>query len=410
VVCPVPSQLNFLDMLKGEFTPQSAADWDFLRAAAQNLFRPRAPIDDDRLFSGRIKQIQDVLDVVYEDGGHAVIFGERGVGKTSLANIIEKRVAPILSSVRAVKVSCSPDDTFFELWANMFQGYEVDDKPIEEELRHATSPYAVYRIVESLDQSKYHLLIFDEFDRSRRDDTKEKMADLIKHFSNTPINVTILIVGVGDTLVDLFASHESIVRCCAQIKMQRMSSGELSQIIDDRIPRLKMTITGKTKERIIRLSQGLPGYVHMLGQSAVRASLDGQTLEIGDDQLKIAVDEALDKADYSTRIQYAQATDSPMKDNKYKEVLLACALAETNELGMFFAGSVRQPYSKIRGREMQISNFSTHLGEFCSLDRGPALLRSGKRKRYQYRFTNPLLQPLAVMVGVRDRMIRIDET
>jgi hypothetical protein len=342
----VRGQLNFLDMLKADFAPKSGADWEFLKAAAQNLFRPRAPIDDDRLFSGRIKQIQDVLDVVYEDGGHAVIFGERGVGKTSLANIIEKRVAPILSSVRALKVSCSPHDSFFDLWSNMLHGFEVDNNPIGDELRGVTSPYAVYRLIEGLDSSKYHLLIFDEFDRVRSDDTKEKMADLIKHFSNTPINVTILIVGVGDTLVDLFANHESIVRCCAQIKMQRMSRDELAQIIEERIPRLTMSIIPQTKDRIIRLSQGLPGYVHLLGQLAVRAALDAETLTIGNDHLGAAINEALDKADHSSRIDYYKATDSPVKDNKYKEVLLACALAETNELGMFFAGSVRTPYSK----------------------------------------------------------------
>jgi hypothetical protein len=64
----------------------------------------------------------------------------------------------------------------------------------------------------------------------------------------------------------------------------------------------------------------------------------------------------------------------------------------------------------IRGRAMGIENFATHLNEFCSDDRGPALLKSGKRKRYQYRFANPLLQPLLIMVGVRDGLIKIDQT
>jgi Cdc6-like AAA superfamily ATPase len=404
------SQLNFFDMLNGAFTPNTSADWEFLKAAAQNLFRPKAPIDDDRLFSGRIKQIQDVLDVVYEDGGHAVIFGERGVGKTSLANIIEKRVAPVLSSVKAIKVSCSPDDSFFELWSNMFYDYEIGEESAAAHLKSSPSQYSVYRLVEALDSSKYHILIFDEFDRINRDDTKEQMADTIKHFSNNPANITILIVGVGDTLVDLFASHESIARCCAQIKMQRMSTAELKQIITDRIPRLNMTISARTREKMIRLSQGLPGYVHLLGQAAVRAALDSEILQINDDHLERAIEDALDKADHSTRIDYYKATASPMKDNKYKEALLACALAETNELGMFFAGDVRDPYSRVRGKKMGISNFSTHLGEFCGQDRGPALIRSGKRKRYQYRFVNPLLQPLTIMMGVRDRMITIDET
>jgi Cdc6-like AAA superfamily ATPase len=400
------AQLSFDHLLKGEFHPRHDADWEFLRAAAQNLFKPKAPIDDQKLFAGRIKHIQDVLDVVFETGAHGVIFGERGVGKTSLANIIETKVAPIVPALKCLKVSCSPNDTFYDLWSNMLSEYEYEGKSIRAYLKENENPYAVYRIVETLDQTKFHLLIFDEFDRVRSPETTGMMADLIKHFSNNPTNATIIIVGVGDTLTDLFSSHESIARCCAQIKMPRMSDAELRAIIDERVPKLRMTMDDSIRSEIIKLSQGLPGYVHLLGQLSVRAALNDTSMKIERPHFREALSEALDKADYMTRQDYYRAVESPSKDNKYKEVLLACALAETNELGMFFAGSVRAPYSMIRNKPMQIAHFATHLNEFCSDDRGPALIRDGERKRYQYRFRNPLLQPLVVMVGVRDGLIK----
>src|SRR5690349_11346351 len=90
------SQLDFDKLLSGRVDPQDDADWDILLAANQSLFKPKTPIDDDKLFSGRRKQVQEVLDVVWEEGGHAVIFGERGVGKTSLANIIDRRVLSVI--------------------------------------------------------------------------------------------------------------------------------------------------------------------------------------------------------------------------------------------------------------------------------------------------------------------------
>jgi replication-associated recombination protein RarA len=37
------------------------------------------------------------LEVIYQAGAHAIIFGERGVGKTSLANIINERIIGICS-------------------------------------------------------------------------------------------------------------------------------------------------------------------------------------------------------------------------------------------------------------------------------------------------------------------------
>jgi len=81
----------------------------------------------------------------------------------------------------------------------------------------------------------------------------------------------------------------------------------------------------------------------------------------------------------------------------------------TNELGLFYAGNVREPYSKIRGKPMDIAHYATHLSEFCSEDRGRALLKTGKPKRYQYRFANPMLQPLVVMMGVRDKLITLED-
>ena len=56
-------------------------------------FRPSAPIDRRSLFSGRTDQIAELFSVVAQPGAHAVVYGERGVGKTSLA---------------AVSPSCSP--------------------------------------------------------------------------------------------------------------------------------------------------------------------------------------------------------------------------------------------------------------------------------------------------------------
>ncbi len=406
------AQLDFKNLLNldAAFTPRNEADWNFLRAASQNLFKPRTPIEDDKLFQGRLKQVSDVLDVIYEDGGHAVIFGERGVGKTSLTNILEKKVIPLISSLRCIKVQCSPDDNFYSLWAEALGDYEYEGHSMRDIFEQNKTLHTVYKMIGGLDQSKYHLVIFDEFNEIQDKHATVLMANLIKHFSNNVKNLTILIVGVGDTLNDLFQGHESISRCCTQIRMQRMSPPELEAIIDDRVPRLKMDMTDSTKQKIIRLSQGLPGYVHLLGQLCVRAAIERHSLTITNDDLQQALEEALDKADYRTRQDYYKAVESPAKDNKYKEALLACALAPTNELGMFFAGNVREAYSKVRGREMQIANYATHLNEFCSKDRGPALIQSGKRKRYQYRFSNPLLQPLVVMVGVKDQMIKIDQT
>lgn len=313
-----------------------------------------------------------------------------------------KKVAVIFSSLKVIPVSCGVSDDFYIIWGNAFNEFNVGGASVFDFFKENENPYKVYNALDELDKSKYHIFIFDEFDRVSDKSTLALMADLIKHFSNHPINVTIIIVGVGDTLIDLFGSHESIARCCSQIKMPRMSEDELDEIIIDRLRRIGFTIDGTTLAKTRRLSQGLPGYMHLLGQLMLKNAIERRSTKLSKVDFEKALEQALEKADYSARQDYLKAIRSPRKDNKYKEVLLACALAETDEFGHFYAGSVRDPYSKIRGRRMEITNFSTNLSNLCDPDRGPALIKTGERKRYQYRFVNPLVQPLTIMQGIND--------
>jgi hypothetical protein len=50
---------------------------------------------------------------------------------------------------------------------------------------------------------------------------------------------------------------------------------------------------------------------------------------------------------------------------------------------------------------MGVGHFARHLDAFCDPDRGPVLVKSGKRKGFMYRFFNPLLEPLVIMIGSR---------
>ena len=117
--------MNIDSLLAQGFTPTCEEDWGTLRALAGTIFDPKSPIDDEKLFAGRIEQINDVLEAVYQRGGHAVIFGERGVGKTSLAKIIDKKVAPIIGKLRVNFVSCGRNDDFYTIWGNAFNNFSA---------------------------------------------------------------------------------------------------------------------------------------------------------------------------------------------------------------------------------------------------------------------------------------------
>src|ERR1700694_2288926 len=54
------------------------------RAALNSIFTPWTPVSTRAAFSGRYDEIMQVTTAVAQPGRHVILYGERGVGKTSL--------------------------------------------------------------------------------------------------------------------------------------------------------------------------------------------------------------------------------------------------------------------------------------------------------------------------------------
>jgi hypothetical protein len=102
---------------------------------------------------------------------------------------------------------------------------------------------------------------------------------------------------------------------------------------------------------------------------------------------------------------YYKATASNQPGNLFKQVLLACAIAETDDGGFFTPSSIIPPLSKILDRPVEIANFQRHLSEFISADRGAVLIRRGGERQYRFRFKDPMMQPYVIIKGIRDGMV-----
>jgi predicted ATPase len=90
----------------------SEEDWLSLRFEAEQLFSPSTPIDEDDLFAGRQQQRSDIIGAVLERGRHAIVYGERGAGKTSLVNTFYRRLHNSSRYVWAIRAQADPSDSF----------------------------------------------------------------------------------------------------------------------------------------------------------------------------------------------------------------------------------------------------------------------------------------------------------
>lgn len=398
--------------------PNTPEGWAILRAEVTEAFSPGAPVQEVDLFSGRAPQIALLQDAVTQRGRHGIVFGERGVGKTSLANVLPLVMARPNKELIYVRVNCNPTDTFVSLWKNVFKRmtYEVKtsegtvSKRIADDYGSELSPDDVQLVLSEFSNNHIPIIVLDEFDRLQDKTTVHLIADTIKALSDYSVNATVIVVGVAEDVSSLIKGHESITRCLIQIKMQRMSTEELKQLVLSRYYRCGIQTDSDAVWKIIFLSRGLPYYTHLLAMHAARYAIDKKRIVVTHQDVDKALEDAISELDQSIKEKYVMAVRSQRaEDTLYAPVLLACAFATTDELGRFQQAAVAAPLNKIiPGKNYQASTFALHMNAFTEGDRGHVLQRFGTARNYRYRFADPMMQPYVILKGLHEGRLTDD--
>jgi Cdc6-like AAA superfamily ATPase len=413
LVCPyivlvqaLPGLLETLAMSKRK----TDDDWAALRFEIRQVFTPSTAVSTADLFAGRQKQIRDLLDAISERGRHAVIFGEPGVGKTSLAQIIRLIIPKKTSRIAHIRKQSFSSDTFSSLWKEVFRemtfmaglGDGRREYPVSEIYENGISPNDVVRELSMFSENDIPIIVFDEYNRIEDRSVSGSMAETIKAVSDIGINVTIVIVGIGDNVEELVDGHESIIRCSEEILMPRMEKSEMRELLEKRFMKLRMEIDGDAKWKIINLSKGLPAFGHQLGQSAALYSVESRRTKVLEADVDLAIEDLLNSSQNPLKRDYETATHSNQRKARYKQILTACALAHADESGYFVPKHVEEPLQYIFKRKIKVDGFNNNLKEFTDPKRGRILQRIGSERLYRYRFRNPAMQPYVIMKGIAE--------
>ena len=328
------------------------------------------------------------------------MYGERGVGKTSLANVMAEVLMQQNVHLRAVMMNCAVADDFAGLWGSVFERLDINGAM-------EMTPEGVRRTLEQLPIRT--LIVIDELDRLDDDEALTQLADTVKTLSDHSVVATLLLIGVADSVDDLIGEHQSIERALTQILIPKMSPDELKEIVDKGLEELSMTIEPEARDRIALLSEGLPSYTHLLALHATHWAVADDRAEVGAADVERAIGAAVQKAQQSIKSAYQKATRSPRPGNLFAHVLTACALAIKDDLGYFTAGAVRAPMKRITGKDYDIPAFAPHLNAFTTKERGAVLECTGERRRRFYRFEDPMLKPYAILTALSRGLIAEDQ-
>jgi hypothetical protein len=393
-------------------------------AVLQSIFRPAAPIDDRRMFLGRDAQLSRTLAAVQTVGQHAVVYGERGVGKTSLAYMARDAFVDANGVALAVRLACSAGDTFSTVWKKFvprtLQALDLWPDQAARDLLVETidrvedligmddaTPDSTARALHLLSSRLPLMIVVDEFDRIGDPDEARMFADLIKTMSDDLVGCSLVIVGVADDVDSLIAGHRSVERAIRQVFMPRMTMDELTSIVTEGVREfheraaVDLHISDKAKLAIARLSQGFPYYTHLLAGSVGELAITRGDLDVDGNTVLEALFLALDNATQAVVKSYTDATSAARSDAGYADTLLACAMTAGDGLGFFAAPDIAGPLSYLKGKQVSSGNYLHHLKKFCGPP-GWALESRGENRSMRFRFYNPMMKPYVLMAGVRD--------
>jgi hypothetical protein len=386
--------------------PQTADDWQARIYDVLHAFSPGAPIDELSLLAGRSAQLELMIDTVLQRGKHAMLYGERGVGKSSLANTFATRLLGGARTLTCIPVNCHASDDFSAVWRKVFRRLEVDGQTLAVKYPGLIEPDEVVVELSNFGLNAIPIIIIDEFNEVQSRDVRNLIANTIKNLSDRSVRATVIVVGVADSVGDLIEEHESISRCLRQIPMQRMNPNELKEIVEKRLADLGMKIRPDALAYIVALSRGLPHYTHLFGQQSAKKCLEERALTVDIKHVEAALPACIGETAQTIREQYHKATISPRKGNIYKEVLFAASLSQVDDLGYFAPADLRKSLAELlKKSDAPVSLYGQHLKNLCEGDRGKILEQIGSERKYRYRFVEPMMQPFILMQGRRAGLI-----
>lgn len=257
------------------------------------------PIRSIQHLKGREQQLQEIERALYAAGRHIFIYGDRGVGKSSLAATAAYQYQSI--DAEPIFVSGSPDDTFQSIIANIAvqalgrskvenrrsqesvsmefrglkwsTGYEVSTTDLAAQIKSIGDATELLKQVAQKHSDKPSVVL-DEFDTIPDHAERAKFASLLKQLGDQSVAIKFFITGIGHSCQELLGAHQSAHRQLATIELLRLGWDGRREIVQDAALAFDLELDDDVCWRIALISDGYPYYVHLLIEKMLWAAFD----------------------------------------------------------------------------------------------------------------------------------------
>lgn len=281
--------------------PRQSDEEEFGRRIHAVLF-PSSPIQSHEFLFGRDDQLDRIRRALMAPGRQVFIYGERGVGKSSLANAAAAEWQA--SEQMPIHISCGTTSTFASVVGQLIRatGHEAsgtvtvrkegkvhtslvaiggyvdlttpmagDPVDIEEAARRLDAAFAAY--------SRKTIAVIDEFDQMIEARERNKFAELVKALGDRKSGAKLIFTGVAAVLDELLESHGSAQRQFDTIELDRLIYQARIDIVGKALGAFGVYADPSVVYRIASVSNGFPYYVHLLAEHLLWAWYGDPTCE-----------------------------------------------------------------------------------------------------------------------------------
>jgi Cdc6-like AAA superfamily ATPase len=290
-----------------QLDPRLADRFAVVRAKLRNAYTPAQPVTDRRMFAGRAKVMTSLIRSIEDQRLHTVIYGERGIGKTSLLQVLSQaaREARYLVVYVTCGVRSEFDDTFRAVAAHIPLMYHTAYGPTTVEAERGDTlasllgpePLTVSSASDALAriEGTRVLVILDEYDRASSEDFRRGVAELLKSLSDQAVRVQLLIAGVAANLTELVANVPSIQRNVFAMRIPKMTPDEIGEIIRNGEAVSDLSFDDAAVRAIIARCMGFPYLATLISHRAALAAIDEGRLEISINDVASATEEVVEE-------------------------------------------------------------------------------------------------------------------
>jgi len=310
-------------------------------AFAHSPFTPTRPINSEHGLIGRRRQLDRAISAVQIERAHLTIFGERGNGKTSFANVLGGLAEE--AGYGVVRHTCTTRPSFGELFGAVVAKIPPRFlRPVmaEEESQSfgRRQIWTVASAVAKLQEIRagHVLIMIDEFDRLSDEEAKRDITELLKTTSDLGVRVSFVLIGVAESMDQLMELHPSLSRTMVAIPLPLLPDNDVSTLLEKGCEDLRLAITLQARRALLLLAQGSPYFAQLLSLHASDSAVRRRARELTLEDVAGAIVLVLEETRHSFEPMLA---GMPRVDPRWPDLLFAAASAACNGFGWFTAAA-----------------------------------------------------------------------